>query len=276
MSYTAIRLLRYPGGKQRLIDEIINYLPLSDEIEGKYVEPFVGGAAVFFAINPKRAFLSDLNSELIDLYSGLQSFPDQIWENYCSYPSTKKGYYKIRDLDVAGLDLISRAARTLYLNRTCFKGMWRHNAEGKFNVGYGGEARRWVITREDLLEASERLQIASLHASDFQHVIENCSDNDFLFLDPPYKPGRKELAHNHYTYQKFTYNDYTRLATTLDKATRRGVKWAMTISSHPDILTLFEENYHFSLKQGTGESPGILTSKSGEVFIRNYPGRKQK
>lgn len=142
MKQEKFNFLRYPGGKQRILNHLIPHLPLPESIKGRFVEPFVGGGAVFFALNPKRALLADINSELIDLYRGLRRYPVKVWEIFQAFPPTKKAYYEIRDSDVDGLDLASRAARTLYLNRTCFKGMWRHNSNGQFNVGYGGQDRR--------------------------------------------------------------------------------------------------------------------------------------
>ena len=103
---------------------------------------------------------------------------------------------------------------TLYLNRTCFKGMWRHASNGKFNVGYGGEDRRWVITHQNIIELSKLLNKIKLKISDFEIILDNVENGDFIFLDPPYKPGKKELNESHYTYSKFTFNDQIRLSKT--------------------------------------------------------------
>lgn len=235
-----------------------------------FVEPFVGGGAVFFALNPKQSLLADINSELIDLYRGIRNYPSEVWKIFKNFPATKKAYYRIRALAVNDLDLASRAARTLYLNRTCFKGMWRHNAKGEFNVGYGGQARRWVINEEMLVEVFNRLKHASLKCSDFEEVIDNCMEEDFIFIDPPYRPGEYKMVHAHYTYNTFSYYDYQRLAAALKRASKRGIKWAMTISCHPNILRLFHGNRIIPLPKGTGEKPGLLTNNSEEVLICNY------
>ncbi len=166
-------------------------------------------------------------------------------------------------------NLAFRAARTLYLNRTCFKGMWRHNANGEFNIGYGGQDRRWVICEETLIEISKRLKHASLKCGDFEEVIDACQEDDLIFVDPPYRPGEREMVHAHYTYSKFSYYDHQRLAKALERASERGVEWAMTTSSHPDILSLFPKNQIIPLPRGTGRRPGILTNNSGEVLICN-------
>lgn len=269
MLNSTLKFIRYPGGKQRLLQSIIPYLPQREKIKGNFIEPFLGSGAVFFAISPKKAILSDINPTLIELYLGLQKHPSAVWNKFRKFPSTKEGYYQIRDSNIK-TDLIYRAAKALYLNRTCFKGMWRENANGQFNVGYGGQDRRWVINREALLLVSQFLKKTKLLISDFEKIVDSCTKNDFIFLDPPYKPGEKELKNNHYIYAKFTFNDHNRLAKTLNKATEKGILWAMTISSHQDILNLYNNIKIFPIKKGTGNKPGSLSYESGEVLIRNY------
>jgi len=270
MKQKIFSFIRYPGGKQRILNHILSFLPKKEQIKGKYIEPFLGSGAVFFALNPKFALLSDINPELIDLFRGIRISPNRIWEIYKSFPKTKEAYYKIRALKTDDKDLVFRAARTLYLNRTCFKGMWRHNSKGQFNVGYGGQDRRWVINVRILKETSKILKNATLKCSDFEKIINKSEEGDFMFLDPPYKPGDLELEHSHYLYSKFKYSDYCRLAESLKKASDRNVKWALTISSHPKILNLFKENQIIFLPKGTGNKPGILTLNSAEVLICNY------
>lgn len=262
--------LRYPGGKQRLLNSLLPYLPSGRSLNGMFVEPFVGSGAAFFALNPKRALLADINSELIDLYRGIRNYPLKVWKIFKSFPTTKKAYYKIRALNLDSLDLASRSARTLYLNRTCFKGMWRHNSNGEFNVGYGGQARRWAINKETLIEASMRLKYTSLKCSDFEEIIRTCTKGDFIFVDPPYRPGEREMTHAHYTHHKFSFDDHKRLAATLKTASQKKIPWAVTISVHPEILSLYRGNRIIPLPKGTGQKPGILTDKSGEVLICNY------
>jgi len=270
MKQKNVSLIRYPGGKQRILNCIIPLLLSRELIRGRFIEPFVGSGALFFALNPRHALLADVNSELIDLYRGIRHFPLKVWKIYESFPKTKKAYYEIRAIRSNGKDLAFRAARTLYLNRTCFKGMWRHNSNGDFNIGYGGQDRRWAINLEILREASNRLKHAILECCDFEEVIDDSESDDFIFVDPPYKPGKREMVHAHYVYAKFRYSDYQRLAKALERATNRCVKWVMTISSHPDILDLFRRNYIFQIPKGTGKKPGILTDNSGEVIIRNF------
>lgn len=270
MNNQTAAFLRYPGGKQRLLKQLLQHLQPLTLTHGRFVEPFMGGGAVFFALCPERAILTDLNSELIDLYRGIRDRYTLVWRAYCSFPNTKEGYYQIRDMGNATLSLAEQAARTLYLNRTCFKGMWRHNAQGKFNVGYGGEERRGVIDKAILREASQALQHTRLRRADFERVIDRCAMEDVIFCDPPYSPGERDMINGHYVCSRFLFSDHQRLATALHRATHRNVRWAMTTSSHPDILALFPNARIIPLIQGVGKRPGILTADCGEVLICNY------
>ncbi len=173
-------------------------------------------------------------------------------------------------MDGNQLSSAERAARTLYLNRTCFKGMWRHNAEGKFNVGYGGQERRWVIDKLAIREASYMLRQARLRRADFERVIDRCVEGDVIFCDPPYSPGERDMTHDHYVYSKFLFTDHQRLADALHRASNRNVLWALTTSLHPDILALFTQDYIIPMPMGVGRRPGELTANSGEVLICNY------
>jgi DNA adenine methylase len=237
---------------------------------GRLIEPFVGGGVVFFHLQPRRAVLADINRELIDIYRGIQSSPDAVWRLYRSYPGTKRGYNKLRRLRADDLTLVQRAARSLYLNRTCFKGMWRHNLIGDFNIGYGGQARRWAIGRRHLFEVSRLLRHASLKCCDFEGIVDSATPRDYLFLDPPYRPGQREQVHDHYAPKQFRYADHCRLARCLRDATGRGVRWSMTISKHRDILELYRDCSIVDIPRGTSRQIGVLTPGSGEVFITNH------
>ena len=265
-----ISFLRYPGGKQRLMHYILPLIRIGMETTDRYIEPFVGGAAVFFSVNPERAFLSDLNSDLIDLYIGIKKSPIKVWDIYKKFPNTKEGYYSVRSKKNSKTNIILKAAILLYLNRTCFKGMWRQNLKGEFTVGYGGQDRRWVISENSLTEVSNKLANASVVKSDFEPIIDRTKRGDFLFLDPPYKPFNRDIVEAHYVASRFTYENQTRLARALLRATERGVRWAMTNSSHQDIIGMYEGHRIIPLPKGTGKMPGLLTSSSGEVLILNY------
>jgi DNA adenine methylase len=265
-----MKFLRYPGGKTKLLLFLSDYLPKCSDIKGRYVEPFVGGGSVFLHLQPQEAVLSDVNQELIDLYKGIRNYPHKVWETFSLFPPGREAYYKIRDDNYTGRPQYYRAARTLYLNRTCFKGMWRHNPEGGFNVGYGGESRRWVITQENIVELSKRLKQASILHSDFEPVLDLCRDGDFIFLDPPYKPGAKELLEAHYTHGKFSFDEQVRLSKKLIAISKkRKVKWLMTNSADPEVRSLYKDFDIVEIPKGTGDKVGIYDGTSKEVVILN-------
>ena len=266
-----MNFLRYPGGKGKLLSFLANYLPNSKKIKGKYIEPFVGGGSVFLYLNPQSAYVADLNKELIDLYRGIKNYPHKVWEIFTSFPKGKISYYKIRNERQDIKPLYYKAARTLYLNRTCFKGMWRHNMDGQFNVGYGGEEKRWAITHENIIELSKRLKNAIIIQSDFDKTLDNCNDGDFIFLDPPYKPGEKEMAHAHYINGKFSFNEQKRLADKLSEISKtKKVKWLMTNSSHFTIRKLYKGFNIVKVPKGTSSTIGVFSNQSQEILISNY------
>jgi DNA adenine methylase len=252
-----------------MLSFLMPLLPKRNDIAGTYYEPFLGGGAVFFSLNPRLSIISDRNQELVNLYFALKHNPSKVWQNFLAFPDTKEDYYIIRS-EIYG-DSEFKAARTLYLNRTCFKGMWRYNSNGKFNVGYGGQDRRWAISENSLKSVSKHLESAEIINSDFEAVISIATAEDFIFLDPPYKPGAKEMDDGHYQFGCFSYGDQNRLATALHKATTTGVKWAMTTSSHPDILKLYRKGCKIiQIPQGTGTRLGVTDIEPGEVVILNY------
>jgi DNA adenine methylase len=269
MSQQISSFLRYPGGKRRMLLFLRDHLPTPERIEGRYIEPFVGGGSVFFHIQPKKALLSDANQDLINIYRGIRYAPREVWAAYRKFGNTKRDYKHVRDC-ATGETLVQRAARMLYLNRTCFKGMWRHNRLGEFNVGYGGQARRWVISENDLLLTCKLLRKATIRCSDFESIVDSATQDDFLFLDPPYRPGDCGYSNNHYLWQKFSLEDHQRLALAIRRARHRGVAWAMTTSSHEDITKLFRGYYALDIPRGTGRLPGITAINSGEVFVSSY------
>jgi DNA adenine methylase len=273
MENVQITFLRYAGSKRRLLSYIKEYLQPPNLIPGRYIDPFVGGGGVFLSLDFNKALLSDINRELMDLYRAIKQDPVGVWSIFESYPSTKHDYYRIRnDKKVDQLDLIARAARTLYLNRTCFRGWWRYNAQGQFNVGYGGQGRRWAITEDDLIAVSRKLANATLQDGDFEDVINSSQPGDFVFADPPYQPGERGMSHEHYVYSRFGYDSHKSLAETLKSASARGVRWAVTTSSHLDIVSLFPDTDIIELPKDPFKRLRDDLEGSGEVLIRNYSG----
>lgn len=265
--------LRYAGSKRRLLNYIKEHLQPLNLISGTYIDPFVGGGGIFLSLDFNEAILSDINRELMDLYRAIKHDPVRVWSIFESYPSTKRDYYRIRNnKKVSQLDLIARAARTLYLNRTCFRGWWRYNAQGQFNVGYGGQGRRWAITEDDLIAVSRKLVNVTLKDGDFENIVNSSQSGDFVFADPPYQPGERGMSNEHYAYSRFGHDGHRRLSETLQSASARGVRWAVTTSSHPDIVGLFPDTDIIDLPKDPYKRLRDDFEGSGEVLIRNYSG----
>ena len=149
--------------------------------------------------------------------------------------------------------------------------MWRHNASGNFNVGYGGEERRWVVTQDSLIQVSNALRNIKIVQADFEETLDSVSDGDFLFLDPPYKPGEKNLDELHYLNGSFAFHEQERLAEKIIQITRgKNIKWLMTNSSHPEIRELYEDFNIVSVPKGTSSIVGVYTENAQEVLISNY------
>jgi DNA adenine methylase len=264
------KFLRYPGSKRRILTFLMQHLPDGKDISGRYFEPFVGSCAVFFSVSPKKATLSDINPDLIDLLVGIKNHPKDVWMIYETFGSSKKDYQKIR-ANLQFESIREKSARVLYLNRTCFKGMWRTNKQGQFNVGYGGQDRRWVINEQNLIDVSLALKPARIKCADFETTIKSANAGDFIFLDPPYKPGSKYETNEHYVDGVFGIDHQRRLADILKWASRNKIRWAMTNTSHRDVVKLFSGCCKVKLPTGTGNLPGLMVERPGEVLISNYP-----
>ena len=263
------RFLRYPGSKRRMLNFLMQHLPEGKKVGGRYIEPFVGSGAVYFSLLPREAILADINPDLVNLFNGIKKYPRGVWEEYCKYGETKEDYDRARSSRPRSLK--SKAARVLFLNRTCFKGMWRTNKYGEFNVGYGGQERRWVISEKNLIDVSNALKKAEIVCSDFENTIKQAKKGDFIFLDPPYRPGACEEINEHYIGKNFRLEDQERLGKLLRKASRKNIRWAMTNTSHPDVLRIYHGCYQLALPMGTGRMPGKLVEDSGESLLTNYP-----
>ncbi|NTU73458.1 Dam family site-specific DNA-(adenine-N6)-methyltransferase [Candidatus Roizmanbacteria bacterium] len=230
-------ILKWPGGKRWLISS--GQLPKISQYT-KYIEPFLGGAAIFFYLKPENAILTDVNKELIETYQAivedyvsLEALLRDHHRNHCT-----DYYYKMRQFSPK--DRISIAARFIYLNRTCWNGLYRVNKKGQFNVPIG--TRTSILRDTDNFELlSVILKSAKIYYSDFEQTIDLSDEGDLLFVDPPYT-----VKHNHNNFLKyneniFSWQDQNRLKTCLLRAKNRGVQIIMTNADHECIRELYKE-----------------------------------
>lgn len=229
--------LKWAGGKRWFVDNHAHHLEIG---ERRYIEPFLGSGAVFFNSIVSCAILSDSNYALIETYSALKSNYERVLEHLRNHHRlhSKEYYYSIRSKKFRSE--YTRAAQFIYLNRTCWNGLYRVNKNGEFNVPIGTKSNV-ILDSDDFHKISEKLKNAELECSDFESVIDRTGEGDFLFVDPPYT-----VQHNHngfvkYNEKIFSWNDQLRLKDSLVRAKERGAKILLTNAYHPSVIDLYQD-----------------------------------
>jgi len=225
--------MRWAGSKRKLLPELIKHVP--DQFT-RYIEPFSGSACLFFALQPKKAILSDLNRELMETYRVMSLHPKSVHRAVMAMPVTKRYYYELRAELPTSLGRIQRAARFIYLNRHCFNGVYRTNQRGIFNVPRG--TRLGAIPNKDQFQlAAVALRRAKLLAGDFEEVTKYVRRGDFVYLDPPYaKSGARRRGE--YGYASFDISDVERLATCLNRIDRTGAVFLLSYADCREIRAI--------------------------------------
>ncbi|MFO7678422.1 MAG: Dam family site-specific DNA-(adenine-N6)-methyltransferase, partial [Chloroflexota bacterium] len=180
---STLPFLKWAGGKQRLIAQYEPYLPPLPAI-GRYYEPFIGGAAIFFHWQPPAATLADRNERLVDVYRAVQQDVDAVIEALRPHRNEEAYFYAVRAQDETTLTLAERAARLIYLNKTCYNGLFRENSKGQFNAPFGRYAKPVICNEPRLRAAAAALQRVDLAAGDFEDVVETAVAGDFIYCDP--------------------------------------------------------------------------------------------
>jgi DNA adenine methylase len=230
--------LKWPGSK-RWLAPLIEPLLVNLEF-GRWVEPFAGSASLFFHFEPGRAILSDVNSDLISTYRTVSHRPHSIARALGELPVSKRFYYRERAREPQGA--FDRAVRFLYLNRTCFRGIYRVNKDGRFNVPYGGGERDATILHATpiLSEAAKLLRKAELKVADFETTIASAKAGDFIYCDPIYPAIRKGESFSRYNCTFFGWDDQRRLAAACAKASKRGCNILISNAMSPGIRELYK------------------------------------
>lgn len=230
--------LKWAGGKTQLIPELSKYVPASFN---KYIEPFIGGGAFFFHLNPSKAIIADLNEELIITYKAVQQHVEEVISTLRTFKNKESFYYQLRATSVNTLTFVERAARLVYLNKTCFNGLYRVNKKGQFNVPYGKEDRNF-LNETSLRAVSEFLKETTILYADYKStLLKHAQEGDFLFLDPPYYPLGKHSSFKQYIKEPFYHEDHILLKQEFDKLVAKGCYVLLTNSAHPFILELYKE-----------------------------------
>src|SRR5216683_17251 len=180
---TAQPLLRWAGSKRQIVPTLAQYW--NDDFK-RYVEPFAGSACLFFHLAPRTALLGDINSELLSTYRHVRIRHQEVSKLLRKMRKSEREYYRVRSLQPDLLSSAKRAARFIYLNRYCFNGLYRTNANGGFNVPYGGRGSGSLPSPEALQRASRLLKRATLINGDFEKVLDRVKPGDFVYMDPPF------------------------------------------------------------------------------------------
>lgn len=267
--------LKWAGGKRQLLPEIRKYIP---KRMGTYYEPFLGGGAVLFDLQPKKAVINDINSELINTYLVIKNNVDELIEDLRKHENTSDYYYKIRDLDrdknrFSKLSDVEKASRLIYLNKTCFNGLFRVNSQGQFNVPFGRYKNPNIVNEFVLRAVSHYLnnnEVKILNG-DFADAVSSAKKGDFVYFDSPYDPVSETASFTGYTLGGFNKDEQIRLRDLFVDLDKRRCKVLLSNSATDFIKDLYKD-YHIEIVSATRNINSIATKrgKIDEVLVMNY------
>jgi len=272
--------VKWVGGKRGLLEQI---LPLFPKDFNNYFEPFVGGGAVFFelfsrgVLEGKKVVLSDINKELINAYLVVRDNPNELIKKLKEYEAnhSKEFYYQIRELDrkeeFENLSNVERATRFIYLNKTCFNGLYRVNKKGYFNTPIGRYKNPNIADVETILNASEALANVTILHQSFEEVLNYAKKGDFVYFDPPYYPLNATSNFTSYDSNCFLEKEQIKLYKVFDKLVQEGVKVVESNSDTKFIKDLYK-NYDIQIVNANRfiNSKSNGRGKISEVLIRGY------
>jgi len=267
--------LKWVGGKSQLLDQFDEFLP--DRVE-RYFEPFIGGGAVFFHLKHRfpqmRAFLRDNNDELINTYIAVRDHPKALMHRLDQHlaefrADRERYYYLVRSQHhLAKTEVVERAARMIFLNKTCFNGLWRVNARGEFNVPIGSQTNPGLYDRENILAASWTLEGVHLATQDFRDTLNEPRCSDFVYVDPPYHPISLTASFTSYTKEDFGAGEQQELAALFAAAAERGVRLMLSNSDVEFIRKLYRGFKIYTVKARRAiNCDGSKRGKINEVVV---------
>ncbi|MGJ6088537.1 DNA adenine methylase [Streptococcus suis] len=267
---------KWTGGKRQLLSVIKSLMP---DQYNNYFEPFVGGGALFFDLAPKKAYINDFNSELINCYLQIKKNPQILIELLAKHQenNSKEYYLDLRSADrdsrIDKMTDVERAARIMYMLRVDFNGLYRVNSKNQFNVPYGRYKNPKIVEGELLLSISKYLNDNDIHIlnKDFEEAVEDVRVGDFVYFDPPYIPLSETSAFTSYTHEGFSYEDQVRLRDTFMKLDEKGAYVMLSNSSSPIVEELYKD-FHIHKVEAT-RTNGAKSSSRGkisEIIVTNY------
>lgn len=265
--------LKWAGGKTRLLRSLHESLPPHGF--HRYFEPFVGGGAFFFHLAPNEAFLGDSNPELINCYEVVRDRPAELTAELSKFHITEAEFYKQRGLNPDEMSPVKRAARLIYLNKTCYNGLYRVNKMGFFNTPYGQRSNVSLVDEANLARASKLLKRARLLCVEYEDSLELAGRGDFVYLDPPYVPIGKYSDFKRYTKDQFGEANHERLAEEFRTLASRGCFVLLSNSANPKTERLYS-----GFVQRTVRMPRFVNCKGEgrghveELLISNYEPKR--
>lgn len=231
-------VLKWAGGKQQLLTQLLERSP---KRFNQYIEPFFGGGAFFFSLKPERAVIADANRELMELYDIVANHVEELIEKLSAYKAGKEIFYDVRAMDPGKMSPVQRAARLIFLNKTCFNGLYRVNRSGHFNVPYGDHRNPRICRTEELQAASLLLKQATRLTGDYKTILTDyAGEGDFVYLDPPYLPISKYSDFKRYTREQFYEEDHVELAEEVRRLHENGCHVLVSNSNHPLVYELYK------------------------------------
>jgi DNA adenine methylase len=259
--------LRWAGGKTWLIKHLTNFLPKDGF--NNYHEPFLGGGSIFLYLQPEKAFLSDLNKELIDTYKQVKFNVENVINELYLFENTETCYYKVRNEEYE--NEVKKAARFIFLNQTSFNGIYRVNLKGEYNVPFGYRNIKF-FDPENLRSISRILETAELYHSDFNNTLQNIQENDLVFLDPPYTVTHNNNGFIKYNKKLFDLDSQFALSRYIDQLKERGAYYILTNAAHEEVEKIFTKGEDPILEMNRASLIGGKNAKRGsyaELIITN-------
>lgn len=269
--------LRWAGGKTKSIPFLEQHLPDNFSSITNYYEPFLGAGSLFFYLNPTNAFLSDDNRDLIECYNAVKKKPQLIsrYLNQHLSNNCKEYYYDMREKYNISNYSFTKAALFIYLNKTCFNGIWRVNKKGEFNVPYGFKEPPSLPSKKDLQNVSRTLANVKLIHKDYKKAVNGAKNGDFFYFDPPYLPINGTSNFTHYTKDRFSKQDHTELALLAKKLSLKGCYVLISNSDNSYIRSLYQNDFNiFELEVTRWIRADGKRYKVKEIAITNYSVNK--
>lgn len=268
--------LKWVGGKRQLMSPIIELLPKNIK-DLNYIEPFIGGGAVLFHLQPKNALINDSNEELINVYNVIKNNLNELIVDLKNHENNSDYFYQIRSLDrtqeFKNLTSVQRASRVIFLNKTCFNGLYRVNNAGEFNAPFGRYKNPNIVNEPTLKAVNKYLNSNNvvLKSGDYADVLTEVDENSFVYLDPPYHPISENSNFTGYVQGGWDVFDQIRLREFCDQLNERGIKFLLSNSSAPLIKDQYENYSIKTVKANRAiNSNGSDRGEVDEVLIRNY------